>query len=517
MSLPPVLVVGMHRSGTSLLARMLQQLGLHLGDELVPADRHNPDGYGEDSSFVELQRHLLARGTPVGHEGWPDWGWSDRGGFTVTHRNTAALLQAHRSAAQHLLGQRARMGLWGWKDPRTTLLLPFWQELAPQSSVIGIYRHPWEVVDALQRLQPPVFLAHPHWALPIWLHYNRALLAHQRRHPERTLLINSAALLQHPAALAALFSRRFGWSISREAADRLATLPRPGLHRSPAPTDPLPLLHRLVSPEATAVLEQLERCADLPSPLPAADPARLHLPPHGCSAPPRLAIVIPTHNQGDLLIEAIASAERHVPAMGTPAAVELQIVDDGSSQPRSLEVLNGLEALGYRVLRQANQGLAAARNAGINATTAPLLLPLDDDNQLLAAYLSQGVPLLEQHQQLAVLYGDRQDFGLQEALVRPGADAPRQLRRINRIDACALLRRHWWARVGGYDTSLTAFEDWDLWLGISRAGGRYGYLAAPAFRYRIRPNSMLQRHLGSRALADNQVRRIRMKHQLDTG
>ena len=61
MSQPPVLVVGMHRSGTSLLARMLQLLGVHLGDDLLPADQHNPDGYGEDKRFVTFQRHILRR------------------------------------------------------------------------------------------------------------------------------------------------------------------------------------------------------------------------------------------------------------------------------------------------------------------------------------------------------------------------------------------------------------------------------------------------------------------------
>jgi hypothetical protein len=501
----------MHRSGTSLLARMLQQLGLHLGDTLVPADQHNPDGYGEDQRFVTFQRRLLQQATPCSADSWPDWGWSSTAPFTSHAPATSALLQVHRDSAWRLLRQCQRSNPWGWKDPRSTLLLPFWEELEPEAWVIGIYRHPWEVVDALQRLRPPVFLTHPHWALPIWQLYNTALLQRWQKHPQRTLLINSGALIARPEALAQLVADRLGWCVGTAAA-ALAGLCRPELHRSPAASDPLPVLHRLVSPDAEALLNALERAADLPAGLQATEPEQLGLLTPSPQAKPRLAVVIPTFNQGDLLVEAVASVERQAKRCQCHGQLELQIVDDGSDCPRSLEVLNHLQALGYRVLRQSNQGLAAARNAGIAATQAPILLPLDDDNQLLPAYLSRGVAWMERQPELAVVYGDRQEFGLRQTLVRVGADAPGALRRQSRIDACALLRREWWHTAGGYDPSLTAFEDWDLWLGILRRNGRFGYLPKPAFCYRVRPNSMLQEHLASPARARTQLCKIRIKH-----
>ena len=512
MSQPPVLVVGMHRSGTSLLARMLQLLGVHLGDDLLPADQHNPDGYGEDKRFVTFQRHILSQATPPAAEAWPDWGWSSTGGFRCADPSTAELLRAQYPAAECLLERSRHYQPWGWKDPRTTLLLPFWEKLEPEALVIGIYRYPWEIVDALQRLRPPVFLTNPHWALQIWQHYNQSLLALWQRQPQRTLLLNSGALIAQPAALADLLVRRLGWSWCELAKEKLAALRRPELHRSLPAADALPLLHRLVSPESTALLEALERSADLPGDLHPLQPDRLAVLQSQPAAIPRLAIVIPTFNQGDLLVEAVASVEREAARSGCASSVELQIVDDGSSQPRSLQVLEGLKALGYRVLSQRNQGLSAARNAGIRATTAPLLLPLDDDNLLLAPYLSQGLDWMERQPDLAVVYGDRQEFGLREGLVRVGADAPSSLLRQSRIDACALMRRESWRAVGGYDQGLTAFEDWDLWLGILRQGGRFGYLPSPAFCYRVRPNSMLQQHLSSSQAAADQLCRIRIKN-----
>ncbi|QPN71481.1 glycosyltransferase [Synechococcus sp. CBW1108] len=511
MSQPPLLVVGMHRSGTSLLARMLQQRGLHLGDDLVPADQHNPDGYGEDKRFVAFHRHILSQATPPAPEAWLDWGWSSAGAFHCADPHAAPWLRALRPAAEGLLERSRREQPWGWKDPRTTLLLPFWEALEPEAWVIGIYRHPWEIVDALQRLRPPVFLTNPHWALPIWLHYNQALLERWQRHPQRTVLLNSGALIAQPAALGSVLARRLGWAWSAHAGEQLAALRRPDLHRSPPTADALPLLHRLVSPESTALLEALERSADLPVGLPPLQPERLAVLQAQPAASPRLAVVIPTFNQGDLLVEAVASVEREAARSGCAPSLELQIVDDGSNQSRSLQVLDRLQALGYRVLSQRNHGLSAARNAGIRATTAPLLLPLDDDNRLLAPYLSQGLAWLERQPNLAVVYGDRQEFGLREGLVCVGVDAPRALLLQSRIDACALLRREWWQAAGGYDQGLTAFEDWDLWLGILRQGGRFGYLPGPAFCYRVRPNSMLQRHLIRQSQASDQLCKIRIK------
>ncbi|NJK60916.1 MAG: hypothetical protein HC918_12650, partial [Oscillatoriales cyanobacterium SM2_1_8] len=79
--LSPLVVAGMHRSGTSLTASLLQTLGTHLGQTLVAADRHNPKGYFEDLDFVTLQRQMLTAACPVDDGGWPDWGWTEHEQF----------------------------------------------------------------------------------------------------------------------------------------------------------------------------------------------------------------------------------------------------------------------------------------------------------------------------------------------------------------------------------------------------------------------------------------------------
>ena len=73
----PIIVTGMHRSGTSMTAMLLAQHGVHMGERLIPGNRHNPRGYFEDADFVELQRSMLAAATAGGTRGWPDWGWTE--------------------------------------------------------------------------------------------------------------------------------------------------------------------------------------------------------------------------------------------------------------------------------------------------------------------------------------------------------------------------------------------------------------------------------------------------------
>src|SRR5215831_9104653 len=90
---------------------------------------------------------------------------------------------------------------------------------------------------------------------------------------------------------------------------------------------------------------------------------------------PLVSIIIPCYNQAHFLSDAIDSARRQ-----THSRIEILVIDDGSSDNTS-EV-----AASYRdvyCIRQANQGLSAARNAGLRASKGSLLVFLDADDRLL--------------------------------------------------------------------------------------------------------------------------------------
>ena len=121
---------------------------------------------------------------------------------------------------------------------------------------------------------------------------------------------------------------------------------------------------------------------------------------------PEMSIVITSFNQGDFLIDALASVERYRQIKDT----EIIIVDDGSKDRRTCEVLSNLSAKGYKVIRQHNQGLPAARNTGIQHARGEFIIFLDDDNRLLSPYLNKGLNLMLIEFLPCIIHSDNSGF-----------------------------------------------------------------------------------------------------------
>ncbi|HEX2831481.1 MAG TPA: glycosyltransferase [Thermoanaerobaculia bacterium] len=478
---PPLrlIVAGMHRSGTSLVASLLAAWNVRMGDRLLPADGANPAGYFEDVDFLELDRRILIAGTPP-EEGHRDWGWTESETFDGTQ------LAAYREEAAALILARDRAETpWGWKDPRTSMLLDFWDDVLDSNArYLLVYRQPWEVADSILRTGAGVWLTHPGWPARIWTHYNRRILDFHGRHADRSLLVSSNRLLRDPEAFAAMIRHRF--DIDADAGT-LATLRAKELFVSVPDDDPLPRLWHYTNRDAMQLLGALDDAADLGNERrweTGASKSSLR-----SATPPRLSVVIPCHDDGDYLIDAVASVERHAPA------AELIVVDDGSTQPRTIEVLAALREAGHRVVEQPHAGLSAARNRGIAASAGEYLLPLDADNRLLPRFVAEAMAILDADQSAGVVYGDRREFGARSGNVSvPELELPRLLW-SNYIDACAVVRRAVWNDVGGYDVALPIWEDWDFWLAAAARGWRFVRVAGPTFEYRVRPDSMHQRFL----------------------
>lgn len=140
--LRPVALVGMHRSGTSMVAKLLHKAGLNLGPDeaLMPPAEENPEGFFEHLAFVRLNDEILS----AAGGGWDcppesDYDW-----------NTSQL-DWLRERAQMLADTLDDLRPWGWKDPRTTLTLPFWDTVLGPLSTIAVVRNPLEVVTSLHR------------------------------------------------------------------------------------------------------------------------------------------------------------------------------------------------------------------------------------------------------------------------------------------------------------------------------------------------------------------------------
>lgn len=140
----PVCITGMHRSGTSMIARILNLCGLYLGTEenIMPADDGNPAGYWQNLEMDQISEAILANFSggwdfllPVMASGWE-------------HRDDLGSL---RTKAKSCIARMETNKPWGWKDPRASLTIPFWKSLLPDLKVVVCLRNPIEVVDSLQK------------------------------------------------------------------------------------------------------------------------------------------------------------------------------------------------------------------------------------------------------------------------------------------------------------------------------------------------------------------------------
>jgi hypothetical protein len=132
-------VLGMSRNGTSAIARSLKALGVNLGDKLLPADSRNPKGFYEDSDILyKINRGVASTlGKP-----WMSVGLLDEKQIIEND-----ILNDYKDHAITLLQQRlASNHYWGFKDPRTASILPFWQSvfntLALDDRYIIVMRNP---------------------------------------------------------------------------------------------------------------------------------------------------------------------------------------------------------------------------------------------------------------------------------------------------------------------------------------------------------------------------------------
>ncbi len=254
----PIIITGMHRSGTSLTASFIQAIGVNIGQNMFPADIYNVKGYFEDIDFLEFQRSLLQKSCPPEDAGWSDWGWTES---EILDRR---LWSSYIPEAKKLIAGR-QGGIWGWKDPRTSLLLEFWHQLLPNARYILVYRSPWDVADSILRQNRGVFPLRPEYTLRVWGFYNRHLLSFYREHRACCILMNINSFVQQPTRLLQLLEKKLGL-IPREPGDeaKFAKIYDANLLRSLPINHPMVRLINHLMPELISLLKELDQIADIP-------------------------------------------------------------------------------------------------------------------------------------------------------------------------------------------------------------------------------------------------------------
>ena len=148
----PIIFIGMHRSGTSLLGRLLEECGLFVGKR---KDQNN-----ESELFKKFNNWLMFQcGARWDNPGATGYLWSTahaealKSGQDYIDLLLRSPMLIEYLGIRHYLRHRSLHSLdfpWGWKDPRNTFTLPFWTSLFPEAKVIFIERHGVDVAESLR-------------------------------------------------------------------------------------------------------------------------------------------------------------------------------------------------------------------------------------------------------------------------------------------------------------------------------------------------------------------------------
>jgi glycosyltransferase involved in cell wall biosynthesis len=217
---------------------------------------------------------------------------------------------------------------------------------------------------------------------------------------------------------------------------------------------------------------------------------------------PLVSIIIPCYNQGNLIKETLDSVYCQ-----TFTDYEVIVVNDGSTDTTTTDILNKLDFPRTKVIHTTNQGLASARNNGIKLAQSELILPLDSDDKIHPAYLEKAVSFLKHNPEYRIVYCKAMLFEKKQGIWNiPDYSLSGMLSR-NLIFASAFFYKSDWEKAGGYNPNMIyGWEDWDFWLSLIEQGAKPFKLNEVLFYYRIRKGTM--------AKSITKVKQIKMRAQI---
>jgi glycosyltransferase involved in cell wall biosynthesis len=201
---------------------------------------------------------------------------------------------------------------------------------------------------------------------------------------------------------------------------------------------------------------------------------------------PTISIVIPCHNHGEYVGQAVGSVFEQ-----TYQNFEVIIVDDGSNDENTRRNLSNFRS-NIKLIQTAHQGLATARNTAIEAARGKYILPLDADDKIGETYLEKAFDILETNENVGIVYSKAEFFGEASGEWKlPPYNFP-EILLGNVIFCSALFRKRDWAAVNGYNRNMIyGWEDYDFWLSLIELGREVVCIPETLFFYRKRSNSMV--------------------------
>ena len=205
---------------------------------------------------------------------------------------------------------------------------------------------------------------------------------------------------------------------------------------------------------------------------------------------PSVSVVIPCFNDGRFLTEALKSVLSQ-----TLQPIETLVINDGSTDPKTIKLLQKIDTMGVRVIHQENRGLGGARNTGIRNARGKYTYFCDADNVLYPECLSKLTDLMEANDD-AVAAASRIEImgGPMRGTVWCEPCNPYLLLVSNQWDAGIMLRHQTIEKYNLYYDETRrchGYEDWELHIRLAGTGKPILFCPVPLYRYRIRDDSLL--------------------------
>ena len=202
----------------------------------------------------------------------------------------------------------------------------------------------------------------------------------------------------------------------------------------------------------------------------------------------KVSVVIPCYNQGCYVKQAIDSVLNQ-----TYQDLEIIVVNDGSTDNKTNDIIAHLKKEKTTVITTENQGLAAARNNGIRKATGDYILPLDADDYIAPEYIEEAVAVLDNDPEVGIVYCRAELFGAVNSTWNLPDYTIEEMVKDNVIFCTALFRRVDWQDIGGYDPGMIyGWEDYDFWLSLIERGRKVRRLEKYYFFYRVSSDSMVR-------------------------
>lgn len=200
-----ICLAGMHRSGTSLFSSYLMHNGINMGEVMAKAGHGNKYGHFEDRKFLDFHKDILKKNRQMMYK---------------PLKNLIITDQQVEYARSLIRCNNKKYDAWGWKDPRTTLFLDFWNDIEPDIKYIFLYREPYLVIDSLFRRKGEIFFYfNPLLAADAWCLYNEKVLQFAHKHPDKCVIVSISGINQNSESAISKISSWLGMELSKPYSD----------------------------------------------------------------------------------------------------------------------------------------------------------------------------------------------------------------------------------------------------------------------------------------------------------